>query len=115
MLHTVESIAKGRSNNHFDAVSSAICQFCKSPPVIPVMDVYPIEESPYKLIRYVYGASFITIRTIGRKVEISIHKKYTLDVPNDLYVDQELVAEVKHYLSKSLTDVKWSIKQSRSK
>lgn len=115
MLHTIESNAKRRGNQHFDAVSSAICQFCKSAPSIPVLEVFPKEGDPYKIIRYTFGGSFLTIRTLRKGAEVSIHKRFTLDVPNDRYVDQELVAEVKAYLKKSLAEVRWLIKQSKEK
>lgn len=115
MINTIESQAKRRGNQHFDAVSSAICQFCKSAPSIPLLEVFPREGDPFKLVRYTFGGSFMTIRTLRKGVEISIHKRFTLDVPNDRYVDQELVAEVKAYLKKSLADVRWQIKQSRDK
>lgn len=115
MLHTIESNTKRRGLIQFDAVSSAICKFCKSAPSIPVLDVHPVEGNPYKLIRYTYGSSFLTIRTVGKVIEISVHKRYEFDVPNDLYADRNLVDELKAYLTRYLVDVKWRIKQSRGK
>lgn len=115
MIHTRLNVAKKRSNTKFDSVSSTVCQFAKSAPSIPAIDVTPIEGDPYKIIRYTFGASFITIRSIGKGVEISVHSCSNYEVPNDYFCDHALVAELKTYLTKSLKEVKWRIKQDRSR
>lgn len=115
MIHTIESNSKRRINVQFDAVSSAVCQFSKTSPSIPVIDVSPIEGDAYKMIRFTFGASFITIRTVAKIIEISIHHRSNHEVPNDYFSDQSLVAELKAYLSKSLPEAKWRIKQDRSR
>lgn len=115
MIHTIESNSKRRTNVQFDAVSSAVCQFSRTPPAIPVLDVTPIEADAYRMIRYVFGASFITIRTLGKIIEISVHSRSNHEVPNDYFSDESLVAELKAYLTKSLPEAKWRIKQDRSR
>lgn len=115
MIHTRPTVAKKRSNLQFDSVSSTVCQFCRTLPSIPVVDVTPIEGDAYKIIRYTFGASFITIRSVGKAVEISIHSRSNFEVPNDYFCDHALVEELKAYLTKSLKEVKWRIKQDRSR
>lgn len=107
--------AKPKSSSQFDSIMSVMAQFTRSAPSFPPIHVMPNEGDNYRLARFTHAHSFITIYEVKKAIEVSVHKRYVLDCPNDHYADQELIAEVKAYLNKSKLTAKWRIKQDRSR